>query len=68
MGYRLLISKWQIGCAGICTRGSFVDAGGEAGVDFFGVERCGGLGVGRVTVAPLSSPISGTQPADGCGP
>jgi len=27
-----------------------------------------GFGVGRITVAPFSSPIRGTQPGDGCGP
>lgn len=56
-----------------CVRGSprlgwLVHAGGEAGLISSELRGATGLGVGRVTVAPFSSSIRGTQPGDGRGP
>src|SRR5882672_3770173 len=47
--------------------GSFMP-GARPGLISAGLRGATGLGVGRVTVAPLSSPIRGTQPGDGSGP
>jgi hypothetical protein len=49
-------------------RGDLLMPGARPGLISSGLRGAMGLGVGRVTTAPFSSPIGGTQPADGCGP
>src|SRR5882762_1460817 len=49
-------------------RGDLFMSGARPGLISAGLRGATGLGVGRVTVAPFSSPIRGTQLGDGCGP
>ena len=49
-------------------RGGSFKPGARPGLISSGLRGAMGLGVGRVTVAPFSSPIRGTQLVDGCGP
>jgi hypothetical protein len=48
-------------------RGDLFMSGARPGLISAGLRGATGLSVGRVTVAPLSSPIRGTQLGDGCG-
>ena len=49
-------------------RGDLFISGARPGLICAGLRGDTGLGVGRVTVAPFSLLISGTQLGDGCGP
>jgi hypothetical protein len=51
-----------------CPRGDLFISGARPGLICAGLRGDTGLGVGRVTVAPFSLLISGTQLGDGCGP
>jgi hypothetical protein len=48
-------------------RGGVFMLGARPGLISAALRGAAGLGVGRVTVAPVSSSIRGTQPGDGCG-
>src|SRR5712671_896749 len=52
----------------LTARGEVFGPGARPGLISSGLRGAMGLGVGRVTVAPFSSPIRGTQLGDGCGP
>ena len=52
----------------LIARGEVFGPGVRPGLISSGLRGATGLGVGRVTVAPFSSPIRGTQLGDGCGP
>src|SRR6266481_7749409 len=52
----------------ITARGAVFGPGARPGLISSGLRGAMGLGVGRVTVAPFSSPIRGTQLGDSCGP
>src|SRR5882672_8129661 len=52
----------------LAARGEVFGPGARPGLICSGLRGATGLGVGRVTVVPVASPIRGTQLGDGCGP
>ena len=63
------VARWRtVAAAAYRARGDVFMLCARPGLICSGLRGAMGLGVVRVTVAPFSSPICGTQPGEGCGP